>query len=326
MKAVRLTRFGGPDALEVVDVPTPAAGADEILVRVRAAGINYFETLMLDDRYAVTPQLPAALGVEVAGVVEALGPGVAEPPVGARVAVPLFATGRPFGGYAEYVAVDAASAVPIPDGLSFEDAAALLVQGLTALHAVRRSPPGGKAVLVAPAGGGVGTLLVQLARQAGARRVIAAAGSPGKGELARSLGADAAVDYTAPDWPARVRAAAGDAGVDVAYDFVGGGITAACLDALAPGGDLVFGALGRFAADGARLEVAFSKGQALKGFALLAVLDPAGVRADLADLFGRVSRGGLRVMRGGSYPLDRAAEAHRAVEERRTTGKVVLVP
>ncbi|HEV7368710.1 quinone oxidoreductase family protein [Arenibaculum sp.] len=326
MKTVRLTRFGGPDALEVVDVPTPVPAEGEILVRVRAAGINFFETLMLDDRYAVTPELPAAPGVEVAGVVEAHGAGVAEPRVGARVAVPLFATGRPYGGYAEYVAVDAGSAVPLPDDLAFEDAAALLVQGLTALHALRRSPPEGKAVLVTAAGGGVGTLLVQLARAAGAGMVIAAAGSQDKRDLARSLGADVAVDYTAPDWAGRVRAATGDAGVDVVYDFVGGGLTSACLDALAPGGELVFGALGRFEVAAAGLERAFARSQALRGFVLLALLDPARAGRDVADLFGRASRGELRVMRGGSYPLEHAAQAHQAVKDRRTSGKVVLVP
>ena len=197
MRAVQLSRFGGPEVLEIVESSTPTPQAGELLVRVGAAGINFFEVLMRQNRYAVTPDLPMALGVEAAGVVEAVGEGVVTPAVGTRVAVPLFALGRS-GGYADYVIADASSVVALPDGLSFEDATTLLVQGLTALHLVRQSPPKDKAVLVNAAAGGVGSLLVQLARDSGARLVVAAVGSNEKRELALSLGADIAVDYGSP--------------------------------------------------------------------------------------------------------------------------------
>ncbi len=189
MKAVQLSRFGGPEVLEIVETPTPAPQPGEVLVRVHASGINFFEVLMRQDRYAVTPELPMMLGVEAAGVIEALGDGVTSPAVGARVAVPLFAMGRS-GGYADYVIADAASVVLLPDELSFEDTTALMVQGLTALHLVRQSLPKNRTVLVNAAAGGVGSLLVQLARDSGARLVIAAAGSNEKRELALALGAD----------------------------------------------------------------------------------------------------------------------------------------
>lgn len=325
MKAIRLSRFGGPEVLELVDLPMPVPGRGEVLVRIRAAGINFFEALMRQDHYAVTPELPMVFGVEVAGVVEALGEEVAVPAIGTRVAAPLFAMGRS-GGYAEYVAADAASVVPLPNGLSFENATALMVQGLTALHLIRRSPPKAKTVLVTAAAGGVGSLLIQMAKAAGARLVVAAAGSPEKLKLARALGADVAADYTEPGWTGRVRDATGGHGVDIAYDFVGGPVTQACLDALAPKGELVFGALNRFTLTPAGVAGMFFENQLLRGFALLPLLTPAGLRADLASLFNQAIDGKLKVTQGGRYPLDQAAEAHRAVENRQTVGKVVLIP
>ncbi|TCR71765.1 alcohol dehydrogenase-like protein [Rhizobium sp. BK376] len=147
--------------------------------------------LMRADRYAVTPDLPMVPGVEVSGIVEDVGSGTDQSLLGMRVAVPLFATGTAAGGYAEFVATNAASVVPLPDEPSFEDATALMVQGLTALHLTRRAYPDGKSVLVNAASGGVGSLLVQLARHAGARSVIAGASSEEKLAIARSLGADA---------------------------------------------------------------------------------------------------------------------------------------
>jgi NADPH2:quinone reductase len=281
---------------------------------------------MRQDRYAVTPELPMIFGVEVAGVIEALGDGVARSLLGARVAVPMFAVGRGSGGYAERLAIDAASAVPIPDDLSFEDATALMVQGLTALHLVRQSPPVGKTVLVNAAAGGVGSLLVQLAKRAGAKLIVATASTNEKLDFARSIGADAGVDYTAPDWVARVRDATGGAGADIVYELVGGAVTRASLDALAPRGELVFGALGRFDLDASDLEKMILRNQSLRGFALLPLLTPAVLKSSLTELFDLAASGELKVIQGGRYPLDQASEAHRAIEERRTTGKVVLVP
>lgn len=325
MKAIRLSRFGSPDVLEVIEVPAPSPGPGEVLVRMQTAGINFFEVLMRQDRYAVTPELPMTFGVEVAGIVEALGRDVRTTRIGTRVAVPLFLLGRA-GGYAEYVAVDADSVVPLPEELSFEDATALMVQGLTAFHLVRRTAPAGKTILVTAAAGGVGSLLVQMVRQGDASRVIAAAGSEAKRELARALGADIVVDYTAPDWIDSVRDATGGAGVDVAYDFIGGAFTAACLAALAPQGELVFGALGRCALGPSALEEMFAKNQSLKGFALLPLLASSDARADLTRLFAGAAQGDLKVVQGGRFPLGQVAEAHRALETRRTVGKVVLVP
>lgn len=326
MKAIQFSRFGGPEVLEVVDVPTPVAGAGEVLIRVGAAGINFFEVLMRADRYAVTPSLPMFPGVEAAGIVEVIGEGVEPRLLGSRVAAPLFVSDRPFGGYAEYVTIDASLAIPLPDALSFEDAVALMVQGLTAFNLLKQSPPANKTVLVPAAAGGVGSLLVQLARGQGARRVIALAGGKAKLDFASSLGADVAIDSREAEWPAQVREAAAGAGVDVIYDTVGGATTAAALSALVSGGELVFAALGRFALSASDLEAMIGRNQSLKGFALLPLLTPAVLRASLFELFELAASSRLRVVIGGRFPLDQAGEAHRLLEERRSTGKIVLLP
>jgi NADPH:quinone reductase len=326
MKAVQLNRFGGPDVLEIVDVPTPQPGQGEVLVRIHAAGVNFFEILMRADRYAVTPELPMIPGVEVAGVIEQVGPGADETLAGARVAVPLFAIGIGSGGYAEFIAVDAASVTRLPDGLSFEDATALMVQGLTAFHLVRRSMPKGKSILVNAAAGGVGSLLVQLAKDAGARLVIGATGSEEKAALVHSLGADAVVDYSRPDWTDRVREASEGQGVDIVYETIGGFLSKASLAALAPCGELVFAALGRFELEKAELERMIIENQSLKGFALLPLLQGEEMGKSLDMLFKMAAAGRLKIVHGGRYRLQDVALAHDVLESRRTSGKVVLVP
>ncbi|MBW8726499.1 MAG: zinc-binding dehydrogenase, partial [Inquilinus limosus] len=171
-----------------------------------------------------------------------------------------------------------------------------------------------------------GSLLLQLARRAGAERVIAVAGGAEKLEAARSLGADLGVDYREPGWAGMVREATGGRGADIVYDTVGGAVTRACLDALAPAGELVFAALGRYELTVAELEGMLFRNQSLKGFALLPLLTPEALRTDLAELFASAAAGALTVTVGGRYRLDQAGEAHRVLEERRSVGKIVLMP
>jgi NADPH2:quinone reductase len=329
MKVARISRFGGPEVLEIAESPTPTPGPGQVLVRVERAGVNLADALMRENRYAVTPELPAVLGHENAGVVERLGDGVSDLEVGTRVAAPLFASGSFVGGYAEYVSIDAHLAVPLPDELPFEDATALVVQGLTALALTQYAPPRGKTVLVSAAAGGVGTLLVQLARRAGAKTVIAAASTDEKLAVARSLGASAGVNYTGPDWPERLLEATGGTGPDIVYESVGGSVTEASLKVLAPRGQLVvYGALNiqRFQLGVPELLGLIFKNQSLAGFAMATYLDAGGVRAGLSELFALAVSGALRVRSGGVFPLARVADAHRALQERRTIGKIVLVP
>jgi len=281
---------------------------------------------MRENRYALTPVLPAILGHEVAGVIESTGDDVAGLAVGTRVAAPLFAAGVWFGGYAEYVVIDSNVVVPLPDALSFDEAA-LMVQGLTALYLTKQAPPRGKSVLVNAAAGGVGTLLVQLARRAGARTVVAAASTDHKLDIARGLGADAVVNYTHDDWVEQVRAVTGGAGADIIYESAGGEVTTASLEALAPLGEIViYGALNiqSFALGVPELLRLIFGNQSVTGFALAPLLTAEGLRSGLTELFELAVNGRLQVRIGGRFALDRVADAHRALEGRRTTGKIVL--
>ncbi|TCR64223.1 zinc-binding dehydrogenase [Bosea sp. BK604] len=329
MKAIQISRFGGPEVLEPAEVARPLPDPGQALIRVGAAGVNFFETLQRQDRYGGTPTLPMIPGVEVAGTVEALGAGVDTVRIGERVAAPLFAAGNFSGGYADYVAVNANWLVPLPDELPFARAAALMVQGLTALHLVRQAPPAGKSVLVSAAAGGVGSLLVQIAGRASATRVIAAASSAEKLAVARRLGAEEGVDYSQPGWTGQARAIAGGTGFDIIYESTGGTVMSACLGLLAPLGRIVaFGALNLqdFALGLPELKALVAGNQSLAGFTLLPLLRQDEVKADLAELFGLAARGEIEVLPGGSYPLEQAKAAHQALESRQTTGKLVLIP
>jgi len=329
MKAIQLTRFGEPETLELLDLPTPEPGVGEVLLRVGASGINFADTLMRRDRYAITPPLPSVLGNEVTGVVAALGPNVDGIEVGMRVAAPLFATPCGFGGYAEYALVPADCLIALPDTVSFGEAAALMVQGLTALHLVRRVMPEGKVVLVNAAAGGVGSMLVQLARRAGAHIIAAAASSSEKLAFAHSLGADIGVDYTQPNWIDTLTEALGGKGPDIIYESAGGAVTAASLQVLAPLGQIViYGALNiqQFNFGVPELLRLIFNNQSVTGFAFAPLLTPESLKADLGALFDLVGRGELKVTIGGRYRLDQVAEAHHLLESRGSMGKLLLVP
>jgi NADPH2:quinone reductase len=326
---MQFSRFGGPEVLEMVGRPTPIPRVGEVLVKVEAIGVNFSDTLIRQNRYAVTPALPAVPGIEVAGTIASVGKDAHALPVGTRVAVPLFATGAATGGYADYVVANPDLLVSLPDALSFGAAIALMMQGLTALYLARLITAPGKTILINAAAGGVGSLLVQLARRAGASRVIAAASSLDKLDYVRSLGADAAINYTEADWVDAVRAASGGSGPDIIYESAGGAVTHGALAVLAPGGQIiVYGALNiqSFALGVPELINLIFKNQSLSGFALPTLLTPGGLKEGLAELFNLVVRGDLKVTIGGSYPLDLAGDAHKALEGRVTTGKLILVP
>ena len=313
----------------MVSQPTPIPRVGEVLVKVEAIGVNFSDTLIRQNRYAVTPALPAVPGIEIAGTIASVGKDTRALPAGTRVAVPLFATGAATGGYTDYVVVSPDLLVPLPDALSFDAAIALMMQGLTALYLARLITASGKTVLINAAAGGVGSLLLQLARRAGASRVIAAASSLEKLAFARTLGADVAIDYTRADWVDAVRAASGGSGPDLIYESAGGAITHGSLAVLAAGGRIViYGALNiqSFAMGVPELINLIFKNQSLTGFALPTLLTPSGLKTGLAELFDLVVRGELNVTIGGTYPLEFAGNAHRALEGRVTTGKLVLVP
>ena len=321
MKAAILNQFGGPDALVITEVEKPRPAEGEVLVRIEAAGVNFTDTGQRAGSLGPMP-LPLVMGGEVAGTVEALGAGVRDVALGARVAAPLFAYGR-MGGYADYVAAPAAALTPLPDGLSAAQAVALMVQGMTALHMSRRFAMTGRRVFIHAAGGGVGSLLVQLARHQGAAKILA--GASGAAKLDR-LGADIApIDYGRDGWTDGIKA---DGGADLIFDSAGGVATAASLSLLAPGGQLVlYGlpSLSSFAMSGAEAMGLVMANQSVSGFSIMPEVKPDAVKAALRELFA-LTRDGVLKPRLATYPLNDAAKAHADMEARRTMGKVVLVP
>jgi len=312
MKAVWLTEFGGPEVLVERDTADPVPGPDEVLIQVAAVSITFVETLVRAGRSPrpggpVPPYIP---GNGVGGIVIAVGPGVDAGWQNARV---VGTTGGA-GGYAELAVAPVAGLVRVPDEVDIEQATALLADGRTATGLVAEAAPrAGEWALVEAAAGGVGSLLVQLCAAAGAR-VIAAAGGPRKAALAAGLGAEASVDYRERGWTT------GLPPVDLVFDGVGGEIGAAALATLRPGGRFVqFGLAGGTPTAIDRADVT------VIGFDRLGLI---GARAPelAAQALNRAARGTLRALIGQTFPLDRAADAHRAIEARETIGKTLLIP
>jgi NADPH2:quinone reductase len=326
MRAVLVNDFGGPDVLRVTDLPDPEPGPGELLVRLAAADTLHVETQIRAGRarewFATRP--PYVPGGGGAGTVVAAGDGVAAGWVGRDVVV---TTGQE-GGYAELVVAPAAGAVPLPDGVAAADGAALLHDGATAMGLLDGTPVrAGDRVLVLAAGGGLGILLVQLATAAGAH-VVAAARSGRKLELARELGAAAAVDYSRPGWLDAVREATAGDGADVVFDGAGGGLGRAAFGVTAPGARMsLHGAAGGGFATVDR-DAAAARGVTVRGIEQVRRIDedPATMTSLVGRALAEVVAGHARPVVGRTFPLARAADAHRAIEERRTLGKTLLVP
>ncbi|ANY08988.1 quinone oxidoreductase family protein [Pseudonocardia sp. HH130630-07] len=323
MRAVRVTKAGGPEVLEVADVDVPAPGPGEVLVEVAAAGVNYIDTYQREGIYPMpTPYTP---GLEGAGRVTALGEGVSGVAAGDRIA-----WAETLGSYAEQVAVPWDKAVPVPDAVPDDVAVGSLLQGMTAHFLVNDTFPlsGGETVLVHAAAGGVGLLLTQLAAAKGAR-VIATTSSAEKAELARGAGAAEVIDYTrVDDLAAAVRELTGGEGVHAAFDSVGATTFDASLATLRKRGMLVlFGAASGPVppVDPQRLNSAGSV--FLTRPKLFDFVDTtAALRAKAAAVYSEVAAGRLDVRIGHRYPLEQARTAHEDLQGRRTTGKVLLLP
>lgn len=315
MRAVQITRFGGPEVLRVVDLPDPAPGDLEEVFDVLAAGVNYADTHQSEDSYLAKQTLPFIPGSEV--VVRAHD--------GTRRLA--FTDG---GGYAQRIALDPARTFAVPDGV--DDAAALttLVQGATAWHLLRTSThlAAGESVVVHAGGGGVGTIAIQLARRWGAGRVIATASSADKRQLTLDLGADVAVDSTVDDLRGALREANGGRGVDVVLEMTGGRVFDQSLAALAPLGRLAtFGMASRTPAHPVPPGQLMARSTAVIGFWLAHLIQrPALLAEAVNDLLAMIDRGQLRPIIGARYTLDHVADAHRALLDRTSTGKLVLHP
>jgi NADPH:quinone reductase len=315
MRAIQMQEFGGPEVLELVELPTPEPGEGEVLIRVARAGMNYADTHTRTNSYLAPAELPLVPGAEVAGIRD---------DTGARV-VALCGS----GGYAEYATAPEALTFPIPEGVDEGTALALMLQGLTAWHLFKTSAKiaPGESVVIHAAAGGVGSLAVQLAKPLGAGRVIATASSEEKRALALELGADVATDAGPDGLKDRLIEANGGQRVDVVLEMAGGPLFEESLAALAPFGRIVAYGIASQEPNTVSTGSLMRRSHAVVGFWLMHCLGrPGMVDEALADLFGRAARGELRVVVGNTYGLAEAGQAHVDLQERRTTGKLLIDP
>jgi NADPH:quinone reductase len=315
MRAIQMREFGGPEVLELVELPAPQPAPGEVLIEVTRSGVNFSDIYVRDNSYLAGSTLPLVPGNEVAG---------RRADTGERV-VALCGS----GGYAELAVAPAALTFGIPDEIADEQAVALLVQGTTAWHLHRTSAhlAAGESVVVHSGAGGVGSLAVQLSRAFGAGRVIASASNAAKRALTLELGADAAID-TAPEEMTEAILAANDGHpVDVVLDALGGASFDASLAALAPFGRIVVYGISSRTPNELRTSRLLRRSHTVAAFWMTHCIErPQMLELALADLFARVGAGELRIVVGGTYPLAAAAAAQVALAGRSTTGKLLLDP
>jgi NADPH2:quinone reductase len=314
MRAVRIDEFGGPEVLQVVDVPKPEPEDGQVLIEVSRAGMNFADTHQRENTYLARYQTPLILGGEVAGRTED----------GRRVIALV-----PSGGYAEYAVAPQSTVFPIPDGVDDGAALALLIQGLTAWHLFRTSAKlgAGESVVVISGAGGVGSLALQLAKPFGAGRVIATASTASKRDQTLSLGADAAVDPSVDDLTAALLDANEGNQVDVVLEMAGGSTFAAGIEALAPFGRIVVYGIASREQNTVETGRLLRKSRAVIGFWLMHCLGRRDmIEEPLAELFQRAARGELVPQVGETYPLSDVRRAHEDLQGRRTSGKLLLDP
>lgn len=322
MKALVCRAWGPPESLVVDELPDPTPGEGDVIVRVAAAGVNFPDTLVIQRKYQIVPPLPFSPGSECAGTVESVGARVTHVHPGDRVAA--FTA---YGAFAEKVRCDARMVVPVPASLDLAVAAGFLTTYGTSYHALadRGALAAGETLLVLGASGGVGLAAVEIGAAMGAR-VIAAASSPTKLAICREHGASEVIDYSAEDLKARVKELTGGAGADVVYDPVGGATTETALRACAWRGRLLV--VGFAAGDIPKLPANL---MLLKGCAVVGVhwgdyglREPERFAADVRILLDWLAAGRLHPLISGRYPLERGAEALRALLDRRVSGKLVI--
>ena len=321
--AIRIHQTGGPEVLrwEEVDVPAPAAG--EATVRHHAVGLNFIDTYHRTGLYPLP--LPAGIGLEGAGVVEAVGAGVSEVKVGARVAY----AGGPVGAYAEVRNLPAHRLLKVPDAIGFDTAAAMMLQGLTAAYLLRRTyrVQPGDAVLIHAAAGGVGLIACQWAKALGAT-VIGTVGSPAKAELAKAHGCDHVINYSTENFTQRVREITGGEGVPVVYDGVGQDTFMGSLDSLRPLGMMV--TYGNASGPVPPLDLLLLSQKGSLFVTRPTLMNYTAKRTDLemlgTELFDIVVSGKVRIEVNQTCALKDVAQAHRDLEARKTTGSTILLP
>jgi NADPH:quinone reductase len=324
MKAVRVHDFGGPEVLKLEELPIPQPGPGQALVKIEASGVNFIDVYHRTGLYPAS--LPRLMGVEGAGVVEAVGPEATEVQAGDRVAYAF--TGAP-GAYGEYALVPAARLVTLPHTVDSRTAAAAMLQGMTAHYLTRSTYPltKGDSCLIHAAAGGVGLLLCQMAKRLGAR-VFATVSTEEKARLAQEAGADVAIRYTEQDFEAEVKRLTDGKGVQVVYDSVAKDTFEKSLNCLAPRGYLVL-----YGQSSGPVPPFDPNQLSAKGSLFLTrptLHHYTSTREELLtrahDVLNQISTGTLTLRISATFPLAEAAEAHRQLEGRKTTGKVLLIP
>ena len=322
MKAVTFDRVGGPEVLAYGEAPDPELRPGKVLIKNRAIGINFADTLFRQGQYLMQPKFPDVPGLEAAGVVEAVGDGVDGVRPGDRVAAIGTRT------YAEYALVPAGQIIPLPESVGFEDGAAFPIQVLTAYHMLFTSHrlTEGQSVVVHSAAGGVGLAAVQLAKAAGAR-VIGTVSTEEKAALAKEYGADEVVNYATHDFAEETLKLTDGKGVDLILDAVGKPTLEKGLKCLAPFGHLVVYGRAGGVPDPLNVFGLFQKSIKVSGFVLYTVSAmPDMHRKGIEASFARMAEGKLKLLIGRTFPLADAAEAHRHMESRQSVGKLVLLP
>ena len=320
MKAIQVKNPGGPERMEIVEVPVPSPGPGQAVVKLAVAGVNFIDVYFRTGAYKA--DVPLTLGSEGAGTVEAVGAEVTEVEPGDRVAYAMIR-----GSYAEYAAVPAASLVKIPSGVDFSAAAAVMLQGMTAHYLTRStySLKAGDSCLVHAAAGGAGGLIVQMARASGAR-VFGTVSSREKADVARAHGVEVAINYIEQDFEAEVKKLTGGRGVDVVYDSVGKTTFDKSLSCLRPRGLMALFGMSSGPVPPMDVGVLHTRGSIFLTRPTLAhhVLTRDELLWRAGDVLQAVASGALRLRIDSTFPLAAAAEAHRALEARKTAGKVLL--
>ncbi len=322
MKAIQFEKLGGPEVLHIAEVPKPEVKPGTVLVKVRAVGINFADTLFRQGQYLVAPTLPDTPGLEAAGAIEAVGAGVSDLKPGMRVAVLANKT------YAEYVLAPATQTLPLPDFMSFEQGAAFPIQVQTAwhmIHTAHRTGPG-QTVLIHSAAGGVGIGAVQIAKAAGAR-VIGTVSSDAKAAVVKEHGADEVRNYATHDFAAEAMRLTSGNGVDLILDAVGATTLEKGLTCLAPFGHLIL--YGRAGGMPQPLDLfsLFQKSIKVSGFLVFTAMAlPQVMRRGLEECYKLIGEKKLKLLIGKTFPLAEAAEAHRLMGTRQSTGKLLLIP
>jgi NADPH:quinone reductase len=322
MKAIVFDKVGGPEVLKLAEVPKPEVKPGTVLVKVRAAGINFADTLFRQGQYLMRPKLPDTPGLEAAGEIEAVGEGVSNLKPGQRVAILGSKT------YAEYALAPATQVIPLPESVSFEQGAAFPVQVLTAWHMLHTShrTESGQTVLVHSAAGGVGIVAVQIAKAAGAR-VFGTVSSPSKVALVKEYGADEVINYVSDDFAAEANRLTGGRGVDLILDAIGATTMEKGLTCLAPFGHLILYGRSGGPPEPLNLFRLFEKSTKVSGFVLYTVTAvPDVMRRGIEESFKLIASGKLKLVIGKTFPLAEAAAAHKFMESRQSTGKLILIP